>query len=178
MIHILDFNDNIIDYISHDDGAVLAAKLNVNASDSTETFDFQILSERADNVRERNRIIVQDHNGQYREFIITRVEDNFEGTTDVQCNASYLEDLKTSKPLEPQKFQAMTTSQALTETLADTGWEVSDETEYGGMRSTSWTSYNTPYDVIGMLETTYGMKAEFYIELGSHTVEHLSLIHI
>ena len=172
MIHILDFNDNIIDYISHDDGAVLAAKLNVNASDSTETFDFQILSERADNVRERNRIIVQDHNGQYREFIITRVEDNFEGTTDVQCNASYLEDLKTSKPLEPQKFQAMTTSQALTETLADTGWEVSDETEYGGMRSTSWTSYNTPYDVIGMLETTYGMKAEFYIELGSHTVEH------
>ena len=91
MIHILDFNDNIIDYISHDDGAVLAAKLNVNASDSTETFDFQILSERADNVRERNRIIVQDHNGQYREFIITRVEDNFEGTTDVQCNASYLE---------------------------------------------------------------------------------------
>lgn len=172
MIHILDFNSNIIDYISHDDGAVLDAKLNVNASDSTETFDFQILSERADNVRERNRIIVQDHNGQYREFIISHVEDTFEGITEVQCNASYLEDLKTSMPLEPQKFKGMTTSQALTQALADTGWEVSSETEYGGMRSTSWTSYNTPYDVVGMLETTFGMVADFYIELGSHTVEH------
>ena len=172
MIHILDFNSNIIDYISHDDGAVLDAKLNVNASDSTETFDFQILSERADNVRERNRVIAQDHNGQYREFIISHVEDTFDGVTEVQCNASYLEDLKTSMPLEPQKFKGMTTSQALTQALADTGWEVSSETEYGGMRSTSWTSYNTPYDVVGMLETTFGMVADFYIELGSHTVEH------
>ncbi|MEB5628473.1 phage tail spike protein [Staphylococcus capitis] len=172
MIHILDFNSNIIDYISRNDGDVLSAKMTVNASDSTETFDFQILSERADNVRERNRVIAQNHNGQYREFIISHVEDTFEGVTEVQCNASYLEDLKTSMPLEPQKFKGMTTSQALTQALADTGWEVSSETEYGGMRSTSWTSYNTPYDVVGMLETTFGMVADFYIELGSHTVEH------
>lgn len=172
MIHILDFNSNIIDYISRNDGDVLSAKMTVNASDSTETFDFQILSERADNVRERNRVIAQDHNGQYREFIISHVEDTFDGVTEVQCNASYLEDLKTSMPLEPQKFKGMTTSQALTQALADTGWEVSSETEYGGMRSTSWTSYNTPYDVVGMLETTFGMVADFYIELGSHTVEH------
>ncbi|NMK90579.1 phage tail spike protein, partial [Staphylococcus capitis] len=172
MIHILDFNSNIIDYISRNDGDVLSAKMTVNASDSTETFDFQILSERADNVRERNRVIAQDQNGQYREFIISHVEDTFEGVTEVQCNASYLEDLKTSMPLEPQKFKGMTTSQALTQALADTGWEVSSETEYGGMRSTSWTSYNTPYDVVGMLETTFGMVADFYIELGSRTVEH------
>ena len=172
MIHILDFNSNIIDYISRNDGDVLSAKMTVNASDSTETFDFQILSERADNVRERNRVIAQDHNGQYREFVISHVEDTFDGVTEVQCNASYLEDLKTSMPLEPQKFKGMTTSQALTQALADTGWEVSSETEYGGMRSTSWTSYNTPYDVVGMLETTFGMVADFYIELGSHTVEH------
>ena len=173
MIHILDFNDNIIDFISHNDGAITKAEMTRNVQEMVETLDFTVLSERADNLRERNRVIAQDYNGVYREFIITHVEDdNLEGTTDVKCNASYLEDLATAKPLEPQTFEKMSTTQALLKTLADTGWEVSDETEYGGMRSKSWTSYNNPYQVIGMLETTYDMVADFYIELGSHTVEH------
>mgnify|MGYP002716391881 CR=1 FL=1 len=172
MIHILDFNDNIIDFISRDDGAVTKAEMTRNVQEMVETFDFTILSERADNVRERNRVIAQDYNGVYREFIITHVEDDLEGLTDIKCNASYLEDLATAKPLKPQTFEKMSTTQALLKTLADTGWEVSDETEYGGMRSKSWTSYNNPYQVIGMLETAYDMVADFYIELGSHTVEH------
>lgn len=172
MIHILDFNDNIIDFINREDGALLTANLKRDVEEKTETFDFTILSDRADNMRERNRVITQDHNGIYREFIIVHVEDDYDGTTDVQCNASYLEDLTTSKPLPPQTFEKMTTSQALTKALADTGWEVSDETEYGGVRSKSWTSYNTPYEVVGMLETAYEMVADYYIELGSHTVEH------
>lgn len=172
MIHILDFNDNIIDFINREDGALLTANLKRDVEEKTETFDFTILSDRADNLRERNRVITQDHNGQYREFIITHVEDDYDGITDVQCNASYLEDLTTSKPLPPQTFEKMTTSQALTKALADTGWEVSDETEYGGVRSKSWTSYNNPYEVVSMLETAYEMVADYYVELGSHTVEH------
>ena len=172
MIHILDFNDNIIDFISRNDGALIKVEMTRNVQEVAETLDFTILSERADNVRERNRVIAQDYNGVYREFIITHVEDDLEGLTDVQCNASYLEDLATAKPLEPQTFEKMSTTQALLKTLADTGWEVSDETEYGGMRSKSWTSYNNPYQVVGMLETAYDMVADFYIELGSHTVEH------
>ena len=172
MIHILDFNDNIIDFISRNDGALIKVEMTRNVQEVAETLDFTILSERADNVRERNRVIAQDYNGVYREFIITHVEDDLEGLTDVKCNASYLEDLATAKPLKPQTFEKMSTTQALLKTLADTGWEVSDETEYGGMRSKSWTSYNNPYQVVGMLETTYDMVADFYIELGSHTVEH------
>ena len=71
---------------------------------------------------------------------------------------------------------------SVNKSISDTGWEVSDETEYGGVRSKSWTSYNTPYQVVGMLETAYEMVADYYIELGSHTVEHRyvslkSLIH-
>lgn len=172
MIHILDFNDNIIDFINREDGAILTANLKRDVEEKTETFDFTVLSDRADNMRERNRVITQDHNGIYREFIIVHVEDDYDGTTDVQCNASYLEDLTTSKPLPPQTFEKMTTSQALTKALADTGWEVSDETEYGGVRSKSWTSYNNPYEVVNMLETAYEMVSDYYIELGSHTVEH------
>lgn len=171
-IHVLDFNDNIIDFISQSDGALINAEMSMNVEEKTETFDFTIENTRAEKLRERNRIIVQDNNGTFREFIIIHVADNFDGTTEIECNASYLEDLKTAKPVKPGKFEAHTTTQALLKTLADTGWEVSDDTEYGGNRTTSWTSHTNPFDLIYMLCTTYDMVPSFYIELGAHTVEH------
>nr|WP_276312518.1 phage tail spike protein [Staphylococcus haemolyticus] len=144
----------------------------MNVEEKTETFDFTIENTRAEKLRERNRIIAQDNNGTFREFIIIHITDNFDGTTEIECNASYLEDLKTAKPIKPGKFEAHTTTQALLKTLADTGWEVSDDTEYGGNRTTSWTSHTNPFDLIYMLCTTYDMVPSFYIELGAHTVEH------
>lgn len=171
-IHVLDFNDNIIDFISQSDGALINVEMSMNVEEKTETFDFTIENTRAEKLRERNRIIAQDNNGTFREFIIIHIADNFDGTTEIECNASYLEDLKTAKPIKPGKFEAHTTTQALLKTLADTGWEVSDDTEYGGNRTTSWTSHTNPFDLIYMLCTTYNMVPEFYIELGAHTVEH------
>ena len=171
-IHVLDFNDNIIDFISQSDGALINAEMSMNVEEKTETFDFMIENTRAEKLRERNRIIAQDNNGTFREFIIIHITDNFDGTTEIECNASYLEDLKTAKPIKPGKFEAHTTTQALLKTLADTGWEVSDDTEYGGNRTTSWTSHTNPFDLIYMLCTTYDMVPNFYIELGAHTVEH------
>nr|WP_276311674.1 phage tail spike protein [Staphylococcus haemolyticus] len=144
----------------------------MNVEEKTETFDFTIENTRAEKLRERNRIIAQDNNGTFREFIIIHIIDNFDGTTEIECNASYLEDLKTAKPIKPGKFESHTTTQALLKTLADTGWEVSDDTEYGGNRTTSWTSHTNPFDLIYMLCTTYDMVPSFYIELGAHTVEH------
>lgn len=171
-IHVLDFNDNIIDFISQSDGALINAEMSMNVEEKTETFDFTIENTRAEKLRERNRIIAQDNNGTFREFIIIHIADNFDGTTEIECNASYLEDLKTAKPIKPGKFESHTTTQALLKTLADTGWEVSDDTEYGGNRTTSWTSHTNPFDLIYMLCTTYDMVPSFYIELGAHTVEH------
>nr|WP_277951742.1 phage tail spike protein [Staphylococcus hominis] len=144
----------------------------MNVEEKTETFDFTIENTRTEKMRERNRIIAQDNNGTFREFIIIHITDNFDGTTEIECNASYLEDLKTAKPIKPGKFEAHTTTQALLKTLADTGWEVSDDTEYAGNRTTSWTSHTNPFDLIYMLCTTYDMVPSFYIELGAHTVEH------
>lgn len=171
-IHVLDFNDNIIDFISQSDDALINAEMSMNVEEKTETFDFTIENTRTEKLRERNRIIAQDNNGTFREFIIIHITDNFDGTTEIECNASYLEDLKTAKPIKPGKFEAHTTTQALLKTLADTGWEVSDDTEYGGNRTTSWTSHTNPFDLIYMLCTTYDMVPSFYIELGAHTVEH------
>lgn len=167
----MNFKGEIIDYISRDDNALIKAMHHRNINDRTETFDFTILSERTINMQERNRIIIQDKNGQYREFIIDHISQDIDGYTEIETVASYLEDIAKAKPYAPHKFEKMTTKQALADVLKDTGWLVSDATEYGGIRTTSWTSYQTRYEVLLQLCTTYKMMVDFYIEIGSNSVE-------
>lgn len=171
MIHVLDYKGNIIDFISQDDNAIIKATHHRDINERTETFDFTILSERAENMQDRNRIIIQDSNEQYREFIIEHVSQDMDGYTEIETSASYLEDISTSVPYPPGKLTSMTTSQALRDVLKDTGWQVSDRTEYGGIRSTSWTSFQTRYEVLMQLCTTYSMIPDFYIEIGTNKVE-------
>lgn len=172
MIHVLDFDDNIIDFISDKDFYITQARLSRNKEEDTDTFDFIIDSDRAYNMRERNRIIVPDRNNKYREYIIVNVSDDIDDETTVECNPSYVEDIATAKPYAPGGFTKFTTTQALDDILKDTGWERSEETEYGGVRSSNWTSYRTRYEVLLQMRTTYTMELDFYIELGSNTVEH------
>lgn len=172
MIHVLNFKDEIIDFISQNDEHIIQANHKRNINDRSETFDFTILSKRTEHLKERNRIIIQDSNKQYREFIIEHISSDIDGYTTIESSASYLQDIATAKPLAPMKLEKMTTMQALKEVLKDTGWEASDETEYGGTRTTSWTSYNTKYEVLLQLCTTYSMMLDFYIELDSNTVKH------
>ncbi|EOV2163897.1 phage tail spike protein [Staphylococcus pseudintermedius] len=171
MIHVMNFKGEIVDFISQSDSAVIQAVHKRDINERIETFDFTILSERTTYMQERNRIVIQDKNGQYREFIIDRISADIEGYTEVETVASYLEDITKARPYAPGKLEKMTTKQALSDVLKDTGWEVSDATEYGGLRSTSWTSYQTRYDVLLQLCTTYKMMADFYIEVGSNRVD-------
>lgn len=172
MIHVLDFDDNIIDYISEKNNYVTHANLVRSKEESTDTYDFIIDSDRAENMRERNRIIIQDRNGIYREYIIVNVADDIDDLTTVQCNASYVEDLTTAKPYKPGGFTKFTTTQALDDITKDTGWERAKDTEYGGIRTSTWTSYQTRYAVLQQMCTTYDMELDFYIELSSNSVAH------
>ncbi|ELH1733428.1 phage tail protein [Staphylococcus pseudintermedius] len=171
MIHVMNFKGEIVDFISQSDSAVIQAVHKRDINERMETFDFTILSERTTYMQERNRIIIQDKDKQYREFIIDRISADIDGYTEVETVASYLEDITKARPYAPGKLEKMTTKQALSDVLKDTGWEVSDATEYDGLRTTSWTSYQTRYDVLLQLCTTYNMMADFYIEVGSNRVD-------
>lgn len=171
MIHVLDFNDKIIDFLSTDDPSLVRAIHKRNVNDNSEMLELLISSERAEKFRERHRVIIRDSNKQWREFIINWVQDTMDGYTEIECIASYLADITTAKPYAPGKFEKNTTSEALKDVLSDTGWEVSEQTEYDGLRTTSWTSYQTRYEVLKQLCTTYKMVLDFYIELSSNTVK-------
>ncbi|EJG1256529.1 hypothetical protein CP853_RS01650 [Staphylococcus pseudintermedius] len=171
MIHVMNFKGEIVDFISQSDSAVIQAVHKRDINERLETFDFTILSERTTHMQERNRIIIQDKDKQYREFIIDRISADIDGYTEVETVASYLEDIKNARPYAPGKLEKMTTKQALSDVLKDTGWEVSEATEYSGLQTTSWTSYQTRYDVLLQLCTTYKMMVDFYIEVGSNRVD-------
>lgn len=171
MIHVLDFNDKIIDFLSTDEPSLVRAIHKRNVNDNSEMLELLISSERAEKFRERHRVIIRDSNKQWREFIINWVQDTMDGYTEIECIASYLADITTAKPYAPGKFEKKITSEALKDVLSDTGWEVSEQTEYDGLRTTSWTSYQTRYEVLKQLCTTYKMVLDFYIELSSNTVK-------
>lgn len=171
MIHVLDFNDKIIDFLSTDDPSLVRAIHKRNVNDNSEMLELLISSERAEKFRERHRVIIRDSNKQWREFIINWVQDTMDGYTEIECIAFYLADITTAKPYAPGKFEKKITSEALKDVLSDTGWEVSEQTEYDGLRTTSWTSYQTRYEVLKQLCTTYKMVLDFYIELSSNTVK-------
>ncbi|MFI3546859.1 phage tail spike protein [Mammaliicoccus sciuri] len=171
LIHVLNFEGKIIDYISQSDSTIIRAEHNRDINERTETFDFTILSERTEYLQQKNRIIIEDSNRQYREFIIEHISQDIDGYTEIETTASYFEDLANAKPYGPSRLSKMTTKQALSDVLKDTGWEVSDQTEYGGIRTTSWTSYQTRYEVLLQLCTTYDMMVDYFIELGNNTVQ-------
>lgn len=172
MLHVLDFEGNIIDFISKNDKALIEVKHERNIKDYTEILDITMLASRAIKFKERNRVVFLDSRSEPREFIINRIEqDSTSKYSLIECNASYLEDIATGVPYPPHKFEKYTTTQALSDVLKDTGWKVSDDTEYNGTRTTSWTSYQSRFDVLKQLTTTYKMVMDFHIDLDSRKVK-------
>ncbi|MCE5758757.1 tail fiber domain-containing protein [Staphylococcus pseudintermedius] len=170
MIHILNYNEEIIDFISRDDNVVLSATQERNLNDNSETLEFSILSERAENLQKRNRVIIQDSNKKYREFIVERIEQDRTYTT-VECVASYLEDIVKAKPVAPGKIEKKKPIEALEYVLESTGWTPSEFTDFSVDRTTSWTGYHNRYELLLQLRTTYSMKLDFYIEITGNQVE-------
>lgn len=167
MIHILNFNDEIIDFISRTDNAVIQA--NYERDKSSELLDLIVLSKRAEHFKKRNRVIIEDINGVYREFIIERTEENGQ-YLQVECTASYVPDISTAKPIMAGKYEKMTVDQKLSEVLRDTNWSVGD-CDYGGIRSNSWTSPRTPYEMISQLTTNHKLEPDYEIIIEGNEVK-------
>ncbi|MFO3718487.1 phage tail spike protein [Staphylococcus felis] len=166
MIHVLNFNSQIIDFISRDDNAVTLAKY--HKTKDNDLLDIRILSQRAEHFKKRNRIIIKDKNDVYREYIIDRAEEDGR-YVDVECTASHLVDISTSKPIPPGKYEKMTINQKLSETLRDSGWVVGD-CDYAGLKTNYWTSVRTPLEMISQLETAHEVQADYEIEIDGYEV--------
>lgn len=170
MIHVLNHNSEIIDFISRSDNVVIHSEYKREKENNSELLDLTILSSRAKHFKENNRIIIQDKSNQYREFIIQHIEDSGQ-YIDVEATASYVIDIGTAKPIPVGKYEKMSVTQKLDEVLRDTDW-VTGDCDYGGVRTNSWTSVRTPYEMISQLETSHELESDFEIIIeGNEVVE-------
>lgn len=164
MIHLIDNRtDEVLGFISED--KLLEATHVQDADSKTETLDFMVLIEGSgvEGLTERNRAIFKDDDGTFREVIIENIEDT-NGERMIYANASYLEDLDNAKPVPPSGKDQYTTKQWAGYALENTGWEPGI-IEYDGFRSISWTSYNTPYELLTIIANHFGMSLRFRIEV-------------
>lgn len=170
MIHVLNHNSEIIDFISRSDNVIIHSEYKREKENNSELLDLTILSSRAKHFKENNRIIIQDKSNQYREFIIQHIEDSGQ-YIDVEATASYVVDIGTAKPIPAGKYEKMSVTQKLDEVLRDTDW-VTGDCDYGGVRTNSWTSVRTPYEMISQLETSHALESDFEIIIeGNEVVE-------
>src|SRR5699024_3641223 len=145
--------------------AIYEAEHKLNVQDMMETFDFTVASKIAGNLRDRNRIIIQDHMGIYREFIVEMMTDLEDGTTEIQSNAYYLNDITTAKPLKPKKFTKDMTTVILDYILADTGWEVADDSDVPGDFTIEWDKVIDRAEALKILQEETDMRLTYFIEV-------------
>lgn len=162
----MNYSGQIIDFFSKDDNAIIKAMYSRTAN--TETLNLVVLSSKSTNFKERNRILIQDQMENYREFIIDHIEDSGQ-YTEVECTASYLVDIKTSKPIPAGKYEKMAITQKLSETLRDSGWTVGS-CDFAGITTNSWTSVRTPLEMISQLETAHDVVADYQIVIDGYEV--------
>ncbi len=171
LIHVLNFEDKIIDYISKRDSSIVTAEHSQNIEEDTETFELTLHSDKAENLRRRVKLVVEMLDGTYREFFVSEIEDNVvEKETTLTCVASYLEDLSKAKPIPPQKITKQTLIEMLDFGLRGTGWDRGN-VDYMGEKSRSWTAYATPFEYLKMLRTTFGHEYRFVIEIEGRKVK-------
>ncbi|MFD2829240.1 phage tail spike protein [Corticicoccus populi] len=166
-IHILDKNTELIkDFLTNkpNEKIVIEDKHVRNIENHTETFDFIVDLKASENINMKDRVIIPSENkGEYREFIVDDIDTNtFDGETEIRTTASYLE-LDKGYPHFPQTLSQSTAQQAVEFALNMVDWEVG-EVEYAGIRTMSWTSYNSPYEVLKIIATRFDLQLDFTIE--------------
>ncbi len=129
-----------------------------------ETYDFTILATtpNAAHATRRNRVIIPDDDGHYREFIILDTI-QLNKKRQVKTVASYIE-LKKSKRISPIVLEGQTVNMSMDWTLVGTGWQ-RGITEYAGIRKVTIEGYQDPYQTLKQLASLYDLEIRFRIEV-------------
>jgi phage minor structural protein len=167
----MDFDDDILDSFGKHNKAVLSANHIRNKDDDSEILDVMILTKEAEHFKEFHRILIQDENKDYREFVITRAEKDNNGYSLIESSASYLYDIGKARSIPAGRHTKLTAKQALYETLRGIRWEVGT-VEWAGEKTMSWTSERTPYEMLKQICTTYSLELDFTYTIDNKGISH------
>lgn len=171
LIHILDKqSDKIIGTLNlgeYTDDEKVTSSENKNAFDFTALKKFDLL-------QKRNRLLLQDKDGFFSEFLIVYAEQNSRNQKFIQSNATFT-DLQKAKIIEPQTLQGATADTATTKALEGTEWR-KGKVDYNGIRTLKIEEYTNPYNLLKIIASEFGLDLRFRVAVeGNKIVRYVDL---
>ncbi|KSU88903.1 hypothetical protein AS180_05225 [Priestia veravalensis] len=166
MIHVLNSqSDHIVAFLSH--GLEAATHTRNSNLEEVLTFSWPAIDEKAAFILQRNRAVIEDEDGQYREFIIDAAEKDGD-VLEVTATASYL-DLKKAKAIAPITLTGQTAATATSYVLVGTEWEPG-VIEHAGVRKVVFDKHINPYLALQQLASEFGLELVFRVEISGNRI--------
>lgn len=124
LVHILDRKTDEIIGTLNSDKAEFWEAIRHDSVDGQNTFDFtaNALLEKSADLQKRNRLVIQDEDGFFREYIINYAEQFKRNEKKVSSDASFV-DIAKAKVIEPQTLTGTTAVLAAQLALGGTEWQ-------------------------------------------------------
>lgn len=172
MIHILDYKtEKIVGTLENKQGAALFWKdvHKQSLKENLETFDFfmQPNVEEAEYTSKRNRVIIPDEDGFFREFIIHQTYQT-NRVKEVYSLASYT-DLEKQKIISPITLDGETINTAGSYVLQGTGWQLGI-TQFAGRRRVVFEKHIGALSSLKILAALFGLELRFRVEISGNRI--------
>ncbi|KGX88033.1 phage tail spike protein [Pontibacillus litoralis] len=171
MIHAIDGQtDQIVGIIPNEE--IIEDVYKRSLKDTLETFNFTTFADKSysEYLGKRNKVIIQDEDGRFRELLIHESgkihEDSLE--MNVFCVGSY-QVLKKSAVIKPQTLKKQTPDSAAGIALDGTEWQVGI-VEGTGVRTFHIKKHTNPYSLLKRIATEFDLELDFRIETNGHKI--------
>lgn len=171
LIHITDhLTDQIVAVLENKEKSTLFwSDSHVETLKNEETFDFQLQAKTKDSahVSKRNRVIIPDEDGFYREFIISETYQS-STTKEVRTMGSFVE-LGKQRIIDPVILQGQTISTAAAWVLEGTDWKPG-HMDYAGIRTVEFKEHMNALKAIYQLKSLFELEVRFRVEIAGNKV--------
>jgi phage minor structural protein len=134
------------------------------------TFDFVANAslEKSALLEKRNRLLIRDEDGLFREYIINYAEQYRRNEKAVKSDASFV-DIAKAKVIDPQELTGTTATLAVDLALSGTEWQAG-VIEFTDTQTIKLDQYTNPLELMKTVAETFGLEVSFRVEVDGNRV--------
>jgi phage minor structural protein len=170
LVHILDRQTDMIVGTLSTKNADFWDDIRKDSLNHENKFDFTANAAQSKSMllEKRNRLLIQDEDGYFREYIIIYSEQFRRNEKDVRSNASF-SDLAKSKVIEPQILEGATSSTAIQTALEGTEWQPGT-IDYTFIQTINIDDYTNPLALLKTIASTFELEINYRVEVSGNRV--------
>ncbi|WP_226085639.1 phage tail spike protein [Mesobacillus sp. S13] len=144
--------------------------IRTDSLENINTFDFiaNAKVEKAALLEKRNRILLQDEDGGFREYIINRTEQFSRTEKLVRTDASFI-DLGKAKVIYPQTLTGATSSTAVQLALSGTKWKPG-VIDFTYIRTINIETHTNPLALLKLIASEFGLEIRYRVEVKGNRI--------